>query len=301
MAKSNGATAVLESFETWDGAKLVPVEKLVIPEWNVNVMEEGEFAVLIEEIKDGGFDEPCQIVPIKKGSDAGKFLVLGGAHRVKALIANGMNFAPCVLKKHLTDADELTLQEWAVKRNNIRGKIDAQKYAELEKKLTGKWQISAEAARRRMLVREEIAGKIKKRREAEESLDPDSGDVETTILSGGRDDGREDEGGGRGNGGPPGERPETDGIATRKQKFAERRALLGNLKQFAQEVLAESEDTAELGYLYFGQGGQTHLVVNESSRLHALITEMVATCKANSDKVDEFLISAITKELPSWQ
>lgn len=293
MGKSNGAA--LEGFQTWGGAKLIPVEKLVIPEWNLNEMSEGEFAALMEEIRVGGFDEPCQVVPITKGSDAGKFLVIGGAHRVKAMMANGATEVPCTLKTHLTDVDELTLQEWTVKRNNIRGRINKEKYAALEKRITGKWQISAEAARRRMLARQELLESLKN--EANESLDPDPTSVEEMDL------GPSDSNGGGGDGGdrPPRERSETDGASDRKRKFAERRALLANLKQFAQEVLANSEDTVEHGYLYFGQGGMTHLVVNQSSKLHALVSDMVEACKANSDRIDDFLVSAITKELPQWQ
>lgn len=300
MGKSSGAS--LAGFDTWDGAKLIPVEKLVIPEWNLNEMEDSEFAALIEEIRVGGFDEPCQVVPITKGSDAGKYLVLGGAHRVKALMANGMTHAPCTLKVHLADVDELALQEWSVKRNNIRGRINAQKYAALEKKITGKWQISAEAARQRMLARQELLKALKDGKGgADETPDSDPDSVEEMDLGPGEARGEGGgEGGDRGDR-PRGERSETDGVADRKKKFAERRALLGNLKQFAQEVLAGSEDTVEHGYLYFGQGGQTHLVVNESSRLHGLISDMVAACKANSDKIDDFLMSAITKELPQWQ
>ena len=102
---------------------------------------------------------------------------------------------------------------------------------------------------------------------------------------------------------PP--RDDDDDITTpeqkgRKQAFADRRALLTSLKAFQQDVLQQSADTVEQGYLFFGIAGHTHLVVNENAYLNKLVGEMVEACKANSDQLNEFLISAIKKELPAW-
>jgi uncharacterized ParB-like nuclease family protein len=297
-----------QDLESWKGAVLIPIDQLVPTSWNVNEMDEPEFAALIEEIRDGGFDEPCQVVPIKEGQDAGKYLILGGEHRYKASAANGIEQIPCVIKEHLTNADEATLMEWSVKRNNIRGKLNKQKYAAIEKKLSGKWQISAEAARRRMLVRQELTNSIKEKldrqvEEDNETTDTDPNDIETNAK---RQDGPVEEVDVGGGASPDRRRPprdgdETDGVKDQKKAFANRRALLASLKTFAQEVLSESAETVENGYLYFAFGGATHLVVEESPKLNAVIADVVSTCKANSDKINDFLISAITKELPQWQ
>src|SRR5271168_1044658 len=107
-----------DSFKTWDEAVIIPVEKLVLTNWNTNTMDTEEYAALCAEIKDSGFDEPCQVVPIK----GDKYLVLGGEHRYKASIANGLKDVPCVIKKHLTGAEEKELMLWSVRRNNIRGR-----------------------------------------------------------------------------------------------------------------------------------------------------------------------------------
>ena len=221
--------------------------------------------------------------------------------------ANGIEGVPCVIKQHLTDADEATLMEWSVKRNNIRGKLNKQKYAAIEKKLSGKWQISAEAARRRMLVRQELTKGIKEKldrqvEEDNETLDADPSDIETGVKGPGRAVEEVDVGGvSPDRRRPPREGDETDGIKDQKKSFANRRALLASLKTFAQEVLSESAETVENGYLYFAFGGAQHLVVEETPKLNAVIADVVATCKANSDKINDFLISAITKELPQWQ
>lgn len=288
-------------FKVWSEAVVIPLDKLVPAEWNCNEMDTEEFAELCHEIKDGGFDEPIQVVPLKD-KDAGKYLILGGHHRYKALIAVGKKEAPCIIKQHLTDADEKELMLWTVKRNNIRGKIDEQKYAKLEARLSDKWSVSAEAARREMLIKGELLQKLNRSPALEDNESIElTNDDDDELLD---EDGSEPTGNGGGDAGekkPRGERPATDGERDRKKKFADRRALLQALKAAEQEVLLESGDTVEQGYLFFSQGGGTHLVVNESPKLHELVAEMVSILKRNSEKVDEFLIAAITKELENWR
>lgn len=301
--KSDGAP----SYDTWDGAVLIPIEDLVPCYWNANEMDPAEFSVLIEEIRDGGFDEPCQVVPVTDGDNNGRYLILGGEHRYKASMALRAEKVPCVIKKHLSGVDEETLMEWSVRRNHIRGRLNAQKYAEIEKRISGKWRISAEAARNRMLVREQRIAARKERftqdvidtmmEMEKEKIGDGSGPPapsEEVDLSGPSPDKRR----------PPKEVDEdtdTDSKKDRKKAFADRRALLTSLKAFQQDVLQQSADTIEQGYVYFGIGGHTHLVVNETPALNKLIGELVETCKANSDSINEFLISAIKKELPLWQ
>lgn len=58
----------------------------------------------------------------------------------------------------------------------------------------------------------------------------------------------------------------------------------------------------EIGALWIqGSKGQTHLVVNESERLHGHVASTVAACKGNSAKVDDFLAQAIQAELKNWE
>lgn len=306
MAKKSAtktATDDLSEYETWTKAKLIPIDMLVIPDWNVNEMDDRAFARLLDETKED-FDEPAQVVRLKEGPHAGKFLVSGGTHRVKAMIANGATHVPCVHKKTLENKDELEIQEWSVVRNNIRGRLNEQKVADLKARMSKKWGLSTKAAQNRLLMREELAKSLKKNKQVEEdneTTDTDPNDIETIAVGGASSssDGGDDGGKSPDKRKPP--KDETDGLGDKRQKFAERRALVASLKACVQEALVESEETVEHGYLYFGTGGQTHLVVNESKQLHMLIADMVAACKASSDKVDEFLISAITKELPSWQ
>lgn len=300
-----------KALEQWDGAVLIPVDDLILCDWNVNVMEDPEFRALLKEVREGGFDEPGQVIPITEGEDAGKYLLLGGEHRKKVCLALEMTHMPCVIKEHLTDADEETVMMWTVRRNNIRGKIDEQRFRELQKRITGKGKVAEEAARRRMLIREERHEHLKQRfsqdvidvmmeEERKGIGDGSSGaraPSEEVNIDGPSPDRRKP---------PKDDDDDDDGIATqpgkgKKKAFADQRALLQNLKAFQTDVLQQSADTCTQGYLYFAIAGHTHLVVNENKHLNKLVAEMVDTLKANSDQINEFLISAITKELPSWQ
>jgi hypothetical protein len=289
----------------WEGAVLIPLDDLVLCDWNVNVMDDPEYAALLKAVRVGGFDEPGQVIPIEEGDDAGKYLLLGGEHRKKVCLALEMTHMPCVIKEHLTKADEETIMMWTVERNNIRGKIDEQRFAALQKRITGRGKIAEKAARRRMLIREERHAHLKERY---------SQDVIDVMV----EEGKKGIGNGSGKGAPsesvnvgtsPDKRrppSDDDEITTqpgkgKKKAFADQRALLTSLKAFQQDVLQQSADTCTQGYLYFGIAGHTHLVVNETAHLNKLIGELVEACKANSDNINEFLISAITKELPKWQ
>lgn len=289
------------SLTTWDGAVLIPLEDLVICDWNVNEMGDPEYAALLEAVREGGFDEPGQVIPLKDR----KFMLLGGEHRKKVCVALEMTHMPCVIKEHLSGADEETLMQWSVTRNNIRGKINEQRFRKLQKRITGRGKVSAEAARRRMLISDEHHAHLKERFSQgviNTMVDIGNGSSnsrmpsETVNIDGPSPDRRR----------PPKDEDEDDTVTTsphkgRNQAFADRRALLTSLKSFQKDVLQQSADTVEQGYLYFGIAGHTHLVVNETPALNKLIGEVVEACKANSDKINEFLISAIKKELPSWQ
>jgi hypothetical protein len=286
----------LAAFADWEAAKEVPIELLVFCDWNVNEMSKDAFDELVEEIDRTGFDEPAQIVPITKGDDKGKFLVIGGEHRVKACKVIGWATVPCMVKDHLDPEDEEELMIYSVRRNNIRGKINAQKFAELENRVSARKKIAVEVARKRMFIRGEMLKKLRK----------------TTAIIENEDD--ETEKGGRKKltkssspipksskisktgAAPPPPPPPSDPIRTN----AERQRLIANLRALEQEVLLKCE-TIEHGYIFFGQSGSSHLVVQETKHLYKLVEQMAGICKRDSSSVNEFLTSAISKEIKNWE
>jgi ParB/RepB/Spo0J family partition protein len=259
--------------KTWDKAVLLPIDSLVLTDWNCNELQDDGMASLLEDIQQGGFDEPIHVVPIKDD----RYLVIGGEHRTKALRSLDVSEVPAIVRHDLAHLDRKELILWSVRRNHTRGKVNEQKYAKLEQELIDQHNMTTEAARRSMLVNGELA-KALKRREKKLRASDDEPDDET---SGGKSD-RE----------PP----------TEAHKEARRReSVLQSLKTAEEEVLLQSEDTVQHGYLFFAQQGKLHLVVDTTKHLHVLVQRMVDTCKGESASVDEFLASAISKELKSWE
>lgn len=282
---SGSATAVVPTpaptGEVWAGAVMLPIDNLIFTDWNVNEMSDAEFSELVSEVEEGGFDEPIGVIPVKDQPD--HYLVLSGEHRVRACHALSIKEVPAVIKKHLTDADEATLKMWSVKRNNIRGRINAEKFAALERNLSEKHKVSIEAARQKMLVKGEL---LKGLRKSQAVLDNEEGGGAPSRGGKGVDD-TDDDG--------------TQAGKDAREETGKRKKLLSALKNAEEEVLIQSADTVEHGYLFFSQGQGTHLVVNESKTLWGLVKRMVEICKNDSAPVDDFLCVAIKNELARWE
>lgn len=326
---TEGQRAALDAFnqfEAWDAPRMVPLDSLEFTSWNVNVMGQAEFDELVNEVEEGsymdgdkvvpGFDEPVGLMPLP--GEEGRYLVPSGEHRVRACHALSLTHIPAVLKVHLTEMDEQDIKMWTVKRNNIRGRVDAQKYAALEKGLNRRHNIRAEAARKRMLIKGERLKRLRKNQavldneegggppsrggkgKKPEAAPPASGDAPPAQPEGEAAP-PAPEGGAPAS--PPADSPQTDGEKDRRAELRTRKQLLAALKTAEQDVLLDSADTVEHGYLFFSQGGEgkTHLVVDESKALHGLVKRMVAACKKDSAKVDGFLASALTNELKNWE
>lgn len=269
-------------FDTWEKAVEIPTNLLVFTDWNCNEMTEKRLAHLQAEIEnkedpgDHHFDEPLQVIPIADSD--GKFLVIGGEHRTKIARALNMQAVPCVIRHDLSKLSRKELMLWSVRRNNLRGRINAQKYAEMESELIDQHGMTAEAARRAMLIDGDLAKALRASVAVRDNEHSDT------------DDGHD---GTRQHG-------EVDNAQEARRSKEE---LLQALKIAEQDVLLDSADTVDHGYLFFVQGkkGQTHLVVDESVSLHGLVKEMVSKCKGLDGKVDDFLCAAIRNELKNWE
>lgn len=277
-AAAAAAQATFDQLPAWTVARLVSVQDIEFCDWNVNEMDDAEFSELVAEIDEGGFDEPVQLIPLPGHTD--RYLVPGGEHRVRAAIALEMETVPAVLKAHLTEADEADVQMWSVKRNQVRGKVNEAKYRELERNLSEKHQIATKTARDRMFVRGELLKSIRQSDEIEDAAaqnnqpgDKDSGKDQTA----------------------PGQDPQ--------DLVANKRNLLAALKAAEEEVLLQSADTVEHGYLFFAQGdaNQLHLIVNESSELFQFVDLMISQCKRDAAGVDAFLVKAISDALDATE
>ena len=275
-------TTTKKKFKTWSLAVMIPRNLLVLTDWNINEMTERAFAELVSEIKDHDFDEPCQVVPIKEGPDEGKYLVIGGEHRYKAACALEMDDVPCVIKDSLNPSDRAGLMEYSVRRNNIRGRIIAERLANLESELMSKRAISVEAVRNKLFLKGELLKGLRKTAAIRDNEDDEA-------EKGGRETRKKREEG----------EADPDPIGTKAIKKAV--SLGASLGALRAEVLDRHGDTVENGYIYFGQGDKQHLIVEESKSLYTLVARMVSAAKSESASIDEFLVSAIQRELKEWE
>jgi len=276
----------MPSYSTWEKVVLIPIAHLIFADWNCNEMSDQQMAELMSDIEnpdnpeDPHFDEPLQVVPIKDQDD--RWLVLGGHHRTKVMNALSQEHIPCVIRWDLKDMSRRELILWTVRRNHLRGKVNADKFAKLENELIDEHGMSQAAARKSMQIDNALADALRASVEAKTQNPSEDGNSPKSS-----DD-----------------KPfEDNEFKEAETKHQERETLLKALRIAEQDVLLDSADTVEFGYLFFSQGrrGQLHLVVNESNQLHKLVADMVSHCKGNSAKVDDFLISALQQELTNWE
>lgn len=104
-------------------------------EWNPQDQDEATFNRLREEIRRVGFISPVEVVPL----DDGKFQILGGEHRWKAAMAEGLETIPAIV---LSDAKwkDSDLQKFVtVRLNMLRGKLDPEKFAKLYNEMADRY------------------------------------------------------------------------------------------------------------------------------------------------------------------
>lgn len=111
------------------------VEALVPNENNTNEMNEKQLDRLAEEIRENGFIQPIQAIPM----DDGKYLILGGEHRWRAAKACGMTYIPAVIMtdSRWTDRDLVDLETF--KLNAIHGNVNMTRFYSLYERMAIKF------------------------------------------------------------------------------------------------------------------------------------------------------------------
>lgn len=106
----------------------VPIVMIDLSDENPNIEDDETFDQLVESIKKDGFDEPVHLVPGKKE----RFTMASGEHRFKAAKLLGFKTIPAVIKEDWTDRDRKIA---LVRRNKVRGSLDAHKFTKLYNEL----------------------------------------------------------------------------------------------------------------------------------------------------------------------
>lgn len=107
--------------------------------WNPNEMETAESDLLREQIQEVGFIDPAQVVPLTSG----RYRVIGGEHRIRALASLGRTVIPCIVLKGPRWQDEDLQKFVTVRLNVLHGKLNPEKMAKLYQEMVAKYGADA--------------------------------------------------------------------------------------------------------------------------------------------------------------
>lgn len=136
QTKEEITTKTFEQYRTNELTRVLPEGLIDFNSWNPNDMDDQTFERLVSEMREiGRLIDPIQVVP----KTDGRFMVIGGAHRLKAARVLGWAEVPATL---LTEAqwEETDYQKFAtVKLNMIKGKLTPEKMARLYTEMADKY------------------------------------------------------------------------------------------------------------------------------------------------------------------
>lgn len=119
--------------------RYIPIDLIHPNDWNPQGQDELTFQRLCDEIRDVGFVDPLEVVPM----DDGTYRIIGGEHRWQAAKVVGLEELPCAVMMDAKWQDE-DLQKFATVRLNVlKGKLDPEKFAKLYGEMAEKYGAEA--------------------------------------------------------------------------------------------------------------------------------------------------------------
>lgn len=115
--------------------KHLPIDLIVPNAWNPQKQDELTFQRLCDEIRDVGFVDPLEVVPM----DDGTYRILGGEHRWQAAKLVGLDEVPCVVLVDKKWQDEDLQKFTTIRLNVLKGKMDPEKFAKLYGEMADKY------------------------------------------------------------------------------------------------------------------------------------------------------------------
>lgn len=117
----------------------IPIDLIRPNSWNPQTQDELTFQRLCDEIRDVGFVDPLEVVPLEDGT----YRIIGGEHRWQAAKVVGLEELPCAVMVGEKWQDE-DLQKFATVRLNVlKGKLDPEKFAKLYGEMADKYGAEA--------------------------------------------------------------------------------------------------------------------------------------------------------------
>ena len=117
----------------------IPIDLIHPNSWNPQGQDEITFQRLVDEIRDVGFLDPLEVVPM----DDGTYRIIGGEHRWQAAKIIGLDELPCAVLSDSKWQDEDLQKFVTVRLNVLKGKLDPEKFAKLYGEMAEKYGADA--------------------------------------------------------------------------------------------------------------------------------------------------------------
>ena len=115
--------------------RYIPIDQIEPNAWNPQGQDDLTFQRLCDEIRDVGFLDPLEVVPL----DTGRYRILGGEHRWQAAKVIGLEELPCSVLVDAKWQDEDLQKFTTVRLNVLKGKMDPEKFAKLYQEMASKY------------------------------------------------------------------------------------------------------------------------------------------------------------------
>lgn len=231
----------------------IEVDLMVPNPDNVNEMDDETLSRLCEEIRDVGFIDPVNVVPLSDG----KYFILGGEHRWKAAKALGMTYVPAILHTDQRWSDRDTVDLVAFRLNVIKGSQNPEKFMKVYERLSTKF--GHEKLQDVFAVTDKSLWK-KLTKSIRQNLE-DAG-VPSDVIKDVAD-------------------------AERKAKDFNQFTKLVN------RVFEKKSEENKTGMVVFSNNGSDHIMVQADQRLMDILRVLDARAKIESKTVSDYLVGAL--------
>lgn len=228
---------------------------LVGAEWNPNKMEEAEFSLLKEQIKEIGFIDPPTVVEVEDANKKVFYRILGGHNRVAAAKELKIKKIPVDVLQGERWKDEDLQKLQTVRLNVLHGKVNPEKMVALYNEMAGKYGDSAT----KMLGYAKDHGLKKMIKQVQ-------GDLAKTLA------------------------PD---LAAQFQEQAKEAKTVGDLERIIQNLIAQSGETAKYGFVVFSWGGKEHIYVAMSDKTREAMKKIVRSSRSKKVDINEIIEEAI--------
>jgi ParB/RepB/Spo0J family partition protein len=115
--------------------RMIPIDLIQPNNWNPQDQNEQTFQRLVDEIRDVGFIDPLEVVPLADGH----YRIIGGEHRWQAAKLACLDELPCVVLLDAKWQDEDLQKFVTVRLNVLKGKLDPTRFAKLYQEMAEKY------------------------------------------------------------------------------------------------------------------------------------------------------------------